>query len=99
MSFSSTSMQNNQLDPEKLIQALKEMNLTEEEKVKLRAEKLGKEIGKIVAGIIILFLAPTIIWAVLVFLIGLNVAWVKVFGAYFLFNFIKNIIVRSFKNN
>lgn len=92
-------MQNNQLDPDKLIQALKEMNLTEEEKVKLRAEKLGQEIGKIVAGIIILFLAPTIIWAVLVFLIGLNVAWVKVFGAYFLFNFIKNTIIKSIKNN
>jgi len=92
-------MQNNQLDPDKLIQALKEMNLTEEEKVKLRAEKLGQELGKIVAGIIILFLAPTIIWAVLVFIFGLNLAWVKVFGAYFLFNFIKNIIVHSFKNN
>lgn len=99
MSFSSTSMQNNQLDPDKLIQALKEMNLTEEEKVKLRAEKLGQELGKIVAGIIILLVAPTIIWAVLVFIFGLNVAWVKVFGAYFLFNFIKNVIVRSFKNN
>jgi len=92
-------MQNNQLDPDKLIQALKEMNLTEEEKVKLRAEKLGKEFGKIIAGIIILFLSPTIIWAVLVFLIGLNVAWVKVFGVYFLFNFIKNIIIKSIKNN
>jgi len=91
-------MQNN-LDPDKLIQALKEMNLTEEEKVKLRAEKLGQEIGKIVAGIIILLVAPTIIWAVLVFIFGLNLAWVKVFGAYFLFNFIKNTIVRSFKNN
>jgi len=92
-------MQNNQLDPEKLIQALKEMNLTEEEKVKLRAEKLGQEFGKILAGIIILLVAPTIIWAVLVFIFGLNLAWVKVFGAYFLFNFIKNVIVRSFKNN
>ena len=91
-------MQNNQLDPDKLIQALKEMNLTEEEKVKLRAEKLGKEFGKIIAGIIILFLSPTIIWAVLVFLIGLNIAWVKVFGVYFLFNFIKNIIIKSIKN-
>jgi hypothetical protein len=99
MSHSSTSMQNNQLDPDKLIRALKEMNVTEEEKVKLRAQELGQEIGKIVAGIIILFISSTIIWGVLVFIFGLNIAWVKVFGAYFLFNFIKNTIVRSFKNN
>ena len=92
-------MQNNQLDPDKLIQALKEMNLTEEEKVKLRAEELGKKIGNVIADVLILLIAPTIIWAVLVFLIGLNVAWVKVFGAYFLFNFIKNIIIKSIKNN
>jgi len=62
-------------------------------------KKLAEDIGKVIAGIIILFIAPTIIWAVLVFIFGLNVAWLKVFGAYFLFNFIKNIIVNSFKNN
>lgn len=90
---------NKEITPEQMIKALREMNMTEEEKQKLRAEELGKEIGKYVAGIIILLVAPTIIWAVLVFIFGLNLAWLKVFGAYFLFNFIKNITVRSFKNN
>ena len=91
----------NQLDAEKMIQALREMNLTEEEKAILQtkrdAEELGQELGKYLAGIIILFVAPTIIWAVLVFIFGLQIAWLKVFGGFFLFNFIKNIIVRSFK--
>ena len=90
---------NKEITPEQMIKALSEMNLTEEERTKLRAQELGQEIGKYVAGIIILFVAPTIIWAVLVFIFGLNLAWLKVFGAYFLFNFIKNIIFRSFKNS
>jgi len=90
---------NKEITPEQMIKALKEMNMTEEERQKLRVQELGESIGKVLASIIILFLAPTIIWAVLVFIFGLNLAWLKVFGAYFLFNFIKNIIVRSFKNN
>lgn len=97
---------NKEITPEQMIKALREMNMTEEEKQKLRAQEqklraqeLGESIGKVLASVIILFLAPTIIWAVLVFIFGLNLAWLKVFGAYFLFNFIKNIIVRSFKNN
>ena len=93
----------NQLDAEKMIQALKEMNLTEEEKAILQtkrdAEELGQELGKYLAGIIILFVAPTIIWAVLVFIFELQITWLKVFGAYFLFNFIKNIIINSVKKN
>ena len=82
-----------EITPEQMIKALKEMNLTEEERLQLRVEELGESIGKVLTSVIILFLAPTIIWAVLVFIFGLNVAWLKVFGAYFLFNFIKNIIV------
>jgi hypothetical protein len=89
----------NQLNSEDLIQALNRSKMTPEERKRADQEKLAEDIGKVIAGIIILFIAPTIIWAVLVFIFGLNVAWLKVFGAYFLFNFIKNIIVNSFKNN
>jgi len=96
MSFSTM---NNEITPEQFIEKLNEMRMTPEEKKLAEAQKLGEFIGKTIAGIIILLVAPTIIWAVLVFIFGLNLAWVKVFGAYFLFNFIKNIIVRSFKNN
>ena len=73
--------------------------MTPEEKRQADARKLGEAIGKVVAGIIILLLAPTIIWAILVWIFGLNIAWLKVFGAYFIFNFLKNIVVHSFKNN
>ena len=87
-----------EITPEKMIKAINEMNLTEEEKLQLRAHELGESFGKVIANIIILLLASTTIWAVLVFILGLNLTWLKVFGAYFLFNFIKNIIVNSFKN-
>ena len=86
-----------EITPEQLIKNLREINMTEEERMKLRAEELGQELGKYLAGIIILFVAPTIIWAILVYIFGVQIAWLKVFGGYFLFNFIKNIIVRSFK--
>jgi cytoskeletal protein RodZ len=93
----------NQLDAEKMIQALKEMNLTEEERAILQtkrdAEELGKKIGKVIASVLILAIAPTIIWAVLVFIFELQITWLKVFGAYFLFNFIKNILIHSVKKN
>ena len=78
-----------QITSEQLIQELNKLTMTPEERKIAEAKELGRTIGKYVGGIIVLFLAPTIIWAVLVFLIGLNVAWVKVFGAYFIFNFIK----------
>ena len=84
-----------EITPEQMIKALNEMNLTEEERLQLRARELGEIIGKVLVDIII---SPTIIWAVLVFIFGLNLTWLKVFGAYFLFNFIKNSIERSFKN-
>ena len=87
-----------EITPEKMIKALNEMNLTEEERLQLRAQELGESFGKVIANTIILLLASTIIWAVLVFILGLNLTWLKVFGAYFLFNFIIDIIVNSFKN-
>ena len=87
-----------QITSEQLIQELNKLTMTPEERKIAEAKELGRTIGKYVGGIIVLFLAPTIIWAVLVFLIGLNVAWVKVFGAYFLFNFIKNLIIKSVKS-
>ncbi len=87
-----------QVTPEQIIQELNKLKMTPEERNIAEARELGRTIGKYVGGIIILFLAPTIIWASLVFLIGLNVAWVKVFGAYFIFNFIKNLIIRSAKS-
>ena len=82
---------------EQLVKRLREMNMTEDEKRIARAEELGKQLGEILGSIIVLLVAPTIIWAILVFIFGVQIAWLKVFGGFFLFNFIKNIIVRSFK--
>ena len=82
---------------EQLVKRLREMNMTEDEKRIARAEELGKQIGDILGSIIVLLVAPTIIWAILVFIFGVQIAWLKVFGGFFLFNFIKNIIARSFK--
>lgn len=84
-------------ETEKFVQALNELRMTPEERQRKQAEELGKAFGEVLAGIIILFVAPTIIWAVLTYIFALNIAWVKVFGAYFLFNFLKNILVNSFK--
>ena len=72
--------------------------MTPEEKKIADAQKLGEAVGKLAAGIIILLLAPTIIWAILVWIFGLNITWLKVFGAYFIFNFLKNIIANTFKD-
>jgi hypothetical protein len=84
-------------DTELFIEKLNELRMTPEERKLAQAEKLGKAFGEVIAGIIILLLVPTIIWAVLTFIFALNIAWVKVFGAYFLFNLFKNIIIKSFK--
>ena len=78
------------------------MNPSKEQLIKnlqeiARAEEFGKQLGEILGSIIILLVAPTIIWAILVFIFGLQITWLKVFGGYFLFNFTKNIIARSFK--
>ena len=85
------------IDPEKFIAELNKLKMTPEERKLAAAQELGESIGKVVASIILLFAFPTIIWLVLTFIFAINVAWVKVFGAYFLFNLFKNIIVNSFK--
>jgi hypothetical protein len=84
-------------DTELFIEKLNELRMTPEERQIKKAEELGKQIGDVLANIIILLLVPTIIWTVLTFIFALNIAWVKVFGAYFLFNLFKNIIIKSFK--
>lgn len=84
-------------ETEKFVKALNELRMTPEERQIKKAEELGKQVGDVLANIIILLLVPTIIWAVLTFIFALNIAWVKVFGAYFLFNLFKNILVKSFK--
>ena len=88
---------NDNLTPEQMIESLNRMKMTPEERQLADAEKAGKALGKIISSTIIFFLAPTIIWLALVYLVGVEIAWVKVFGCYFIFNFIKNIIVQSFK--
>ena len=85
------------ITPEQLIEKLNEMKMTPEERRIAEAEKLGKQIGNVLGNILILLIAPTIIWAILIYIFALNITWLKVFGAYFLFNFTKNIIVNSFK--
>jgi hypothetical protein len=84
-------------ETEKFVKALNELRMTPEERQIKKAEELGKQIGDVLANIIILLLVPTIIWTILTFIFALNIAWVKVFGAYFLFNLFKNIIIKSFK--
>ena len=83
-----------QTETEKFIKEFRKIGMTPEQRA---AEELGEAIGKVIAGTILLFLIPTIIWAVLTFIFALNIAWVKVFGGYFLFNLLKNIIVNSLK--
>jgi hypothetical protein len=84
-------------DTELFVEKLKELRMTPEERKLKQAEKLGEAFGNVIADIIFLLLVPTTIWAVLTFIFALNIAWVKVFGAYFLFNLFKNIIIKSFK--
>ena len=84
-------------ETEKFVKALNELRMTPEERQIKKAEELGKQVGDVLANIIILLLVPTIIWAVLTFIFALNIAWAKVFGAYFLFNLFKNILVKSSK--
>lgn len=88
---------NNKLTPEQMIEVLDRWKMTPEERELADAEKAGKAFGEIIASFLILFIAPTIIWAALVYLVGFEVAWLKVFGVYFILNFVKNIIRTSFK--
>jgi hypothetical protein len=84
-------------ETEQFVKALNELRMTPEERQLKQAEELGKQVGEVIASIILLLLIPTIIWAVLTFIFALNIAWAKVFGAYFLFNLFKNILIKSFK--
>ena len=83
--------------PEQFIEALNRARMTPEERVIVDAEEVGKKLGKNIANILILFIAPTIIWLALTYLVGFQVAWIKVFGCYFIFNFIKNIILQGLR--
>ena len=86
------------IDPEKFVAELNKLKMTPEERRIADAQEWGEVISKSVTGIIFLLVISTIIWSVLTFIFALNIAWIKVFGAYFLFNLFKNIIVKSFKN-
>ena len=83
--------------PEQFVEALDRLKMTPEEREIADAKKNAEQIGRNIADIILIFLAPTIIWLTLVYLVGFEIAWAKVFGIYFIFNFLKNIIVNSFK--
>jgi hypothetical protein len=91
------STMTNNPTPEQFIEALNRWKMTPEERELADKKKLVEDVSKVIASFIILFLAPTIIWAALVYLVGFEVAWLKVFGVYFIFNFVKNIIRTSFK--
>ena len=85
-------------ETEKFIESLKELGMTEEEKNKAKAKKLGKAFGDVLGSAVVLLVMPTSIWAILTFIFTLSIPWAKVFGAYFLFNIFKNIIIKSIKS-
>lgn len=85
------------LDIDKVLKELKQLNMTEQEKRIAKAEELGEQFGKIIGGLIFLTLLATIVWAILVYAMTIQVAWVKVFGGVILFNIVKNSIARAFK--
>jgi hypothetical protein len=91
------STMTNNPTPEQFIEALNRWKMTPEERELADKKKLVEDVSKVIASFIILFLAPTIIWAALVYLVGFEVAWLKVFGVYLIFNIVKNIIRISFK--
>lgn len=84
------SNQMTNIDPEKFIAELNKLKMTPEEQ---RAEKIGKIIGEL----ILLALIATLIWAILNFVLAFSITWVKVLGAYVLFNIVKNSIALAFK--
>ena len=91
------STMTNNPTPEQMIEVLDRWKMTPEEREFADKKKLVEDSSKVIASFIILFLAPTIIWAALVYLVGFEVAWLKVFGVYLIFNLVKNIIRTSFK--
>jgi hypothetical protein len=86
-----------QTESAQFIKQLQQFGMTEEQKKIANSKELGELFGTVVAEVIVLLGAATIIWAVLTFIFVLNIAWIKVLGAYFLFNFLKNTIIRSLK--
>ena len=85
-------------ETQKFIEQLHQYGMTEDEKNNAKAKELGKQFGDVLGNIVVLLVIPTIIWAILTFIFALNIAWAKVFGAYFLFNLFKNIIIHSIKS-
>ena len=87
----------NKLTPEQMIEVLDRWKMTPEERELADKKKVEEDAAYAIFSFVVLFGAPTIIWAALFYLVGFEVAWLKVFGAYFIFNFVKNIIRSSFK--
>ena len=79
------------------VKNLTQWGMTDDQKKIAKSKELGQLVGTVVGEVIVLLGAATIIWAVLTFIFALNIAWIKVLGAYFLFNFLKNTIIRSLK--
>jgi len=63
------------------------------------AERIGSDIGEVIANIIVFLIATTVFWSVLHFLIGFAVTWPQVFGGYLILNFVKNSIARALKGS
>jgi len=84
-------------ETEQFVKNLQQWGMTDEQKKIAKSKELGELLGAAIGEVIVLLGAATIIWAVLTFIFALNIAWIKVLGAYFLFNFLKNAIVRSLK--
>ena len=87
----------NKTESAQFIKQLQQLGMTEDEKRIANLQELGEQIEIIIGEVIVLLSASTIIWAVLTLIFALNIAWIKVFGAYFLFNFLKNTIIGSLK--
>ena len=58
-------------------------------------EKLIDDWSSIFAGIVILLLVSTTVWAIIHFIFALAVTWLQVFGALVLFNLAKSFTKRG----
>ena len=88
----------NQIDTEKFIKELKKINMTPEERKIADAKELGEQLGEVIGAFVAVAIIATFIWAILTFVFALNIAWVKVFFGFILFNIVKNSIAKAFKN-
>jgi uncharacterized membrane protein YoaK (UPF0700 family) len=84
-------------ETEQFVKNLQQWGMTDEQKKIAKSKELGQLFGAAIGEVIVLLITATMIWAVLTLIFALNIAWIKVFGAYFLFNFLKNSIIRSLK--